>query len=561
MAAIPASELVAVQPGVIGAGGSPLSLNTVILTSGTTTPIDTLMSFATHDDVADYYGASSEEARIAAIVFGGFTGATSLPGLVYFSQFATASVAAYSRGANAGLTLAEIQALIPAVTTSSIAATTMTVASVASGTVVPGMLLTGTGVTAGTRVVAQLTGAVGSIGTYSVTESQTTTSTTITGNYDMSLSIDGVVVDFVTLNLSAAASYSAAATALGTALGLSGGQTCTYDSNFGAFVITSGTTGAASSITIATGLGASVFELDASATLSQGSAAMVPADAMDTITEQSLNWASFMTLFEPDTDDKTLFAEWVQGQNKRFLYVAWDTDDDAIVAGNDTCFGALVLAAEYDGVVVVYNDIDHAALVCAITGAINFAQVDGRITYAFKWQSGLTASVTNATIAQTLIANGYNFGGQYATANDTFTGLQPGQIAGVWEWIDSYVNQIKLNSELQLSGMTLLSNVNSLPYNNDGYTTVRQAFLSPIQDALSFGSIRIGVALSATQAAQVNLAAGVPIDKVLEQFGYYLQVLPATAQARANRTSPPANLWYMDGGSIQKLNLGSTAVI
>lgn len=71
--------------------------------------------------------------------------------------------------------------------TGSIATTTLTVSAVVSGTILPGMLITGTGVTASTYIVKQLTGTTGSTGTYQVNNSQTVSSTTITGNRDSKL--------------------------------------------------------------------------------------------------------------------------------------------------------------------------------------------------------------------------------------------------------------------------------------------------------------------------------------------------------------------------------------
>lgn len=56
----------------------------------------------------------------------------------------------------------------PATFVSSISGTTMTVASMDSGIIKTGMTLTGTGVQSGTSVTAQLTGATGGIGTYTV---------------------------------------------------------------------------------------------------------------------------------------------------------------------------------------------------------------------------------------------------------------------------------------------------------------------------------------------------------------------------------------------------------
>jgi hypothetical protein len=64
--------------------------------------------------------------------------------------------------------------------TGSIAATTLDVTAVGSGVIRVGMLISGTGVTAGTTITALGTG-TGGTGTYTVSASQTVSSTTITG--------------------------------------------------------------------------------------------------------------------------------------------------------------------------------------------------------------------------------------------------------------------------------------------------------------------------------------------------------------------------------------------
>jgi hypothetical protein len=65
--------------------------------------------------------------------------------------------------------------------TGSITTTNMTVSAVTSGTIYPGMTISGTGVTAGTTIVSQTSGTAGSTGVYVVSVSQTVASTTITG--------------------------------------------------------------------------------------------------------------------------------------------------------------------------------------------------------------------------------------------------------------------------------------------------------------------------------------------------------------------------------------------
>lgn len=70
------------------------------------------------------------------------------------------------------------------------ASTTMTVTAITSGPIYPGMVITGTGVTAGTYIVSQTTGTDGSTGDYVVSVSQTVASTTITGTCKSKLQVE-----------------------------------------------------------------------------------------------------------------------------------------------------------------------------------------------------------------------------------------------------------------------------------------------------------------------------------------------------------------------------------
>jgi hypothetical protein len=70
------------------------------------------------------------------------------------------------------------------------AGTVMTVSAVASGTILVGMTLTGTGVTAGTRIAAQVSGTTGGVGVYTVTASQEIASTAIQGSRASKIEFD-----------------------------------------------------------------------------------------------------------------------------------------------------------------------------------------------------------------------------------------------------------------------------------------------------------------------------------------------------------------------------------
>ena len=94
--------------------------------------------------------------------------------------------AAYADGsAVAGLTgstpaTASATGSVGASVTGSIAGTVLTVTAVAAGVLSNGQVLTGTGVTANTTVLAQTSGTAGGVGTYTVNTSQTVGSTTVT---------------------------------------------------------------------------------------------------------------------------------------------------------------------------------------------------------------------------------------------------------------------------------------------------------------------------------------------------------------------------------------------
>lgn len=51
------------------------------------------------------------------------------------------------------------------------------------------------------------------------------------------------------------------------------------------------------------------------------------------------------------------------------------------------------------------------------------------------------------------------------------------------------------------------------------------------------------------------------IAPTLTREGWYLQILPAGAQVRSNRGSPPCKFWWVDGGSIQKIDISSTGIL
>lgn len=489
---IPASEIVVVNPGVITAGGSAVSLNGLILTNSTAIPLGTVKQFPTALSVSNFFGPASNEYALASVYFNGYDNSLKKPGNLLMSQYPTAPVAAYLRsGSFSGVTLAQLQAITPGVLT---------------------------------------------------------------------ITIDGVVKTSSSINLSSATSFSNAATLIQAAF--TGGPTVVFNAQQSTFDFTSGTTGATSTITFGSGtISAALLTTAATgAVLSQGSVAYTPSTAMTNIVSQALNWAGFMTTFEPLLADKLAFATWCSQQNNRFFYACWDTDSNAIVSNNTTAFGPQVKTLNLSGAVPIYKSADKAAFNLGAAASIDFTQTNGRITFAQRSGAGLTADVTDVTIYRTLLANGYNCYGQFATSDTTDSFYMKGTIGGAFTWQDSYVNQINLNSGCQNALLALLRNSGSVPYNAQGYAQIETTLLDPINAALNFGTIRTGVTLSGSQIAAVNAAAGKQIDTTLSTRGWYLLIGDASPAVRAARGTPPMTLFYMDGGSIQQITLASIAI-
>lgn len=644
MTTIPASQLVRVIPNVLSAGGSGLVMNGIMLTHNARVPTGQVLSFPNDGfSVAAFFGSSSDEATQAAIYFNGFNTSTQKPATIFFAQYNQAAVAANLRGGPVDqLSLQQLQgisgtlsiivdgatrtagslnlaaassfsaaaALIAtalnttpvseatgtasiaagtASVTGSIAGNVFYVTSVSSGVLVPGAILSGTGVTASTQIDSQLSGTTGGIGTYAVSIAQVTPSTAITAAYGtLTVTVAATGTFSVGQTLSGGSMTAGTnITALGTGQGLTGtyivtpSQTfasgavtasstslaVTYDSVSGAFVITSGVAGAPSTIAYATGTTAdSLFLTQAKgAVLSQGAEAQTANGFMNALIQYTQNWATFWTLFDPDGGSgnvqKQAFAAWVNSTNKRYCYVAWDSDVTPTLSTNASAsLGNILDATGSDGTACVWGPVDKASFICGSAASIDFGATNGRITFAFRGQDGLVADVTTATIASNLIANGYNFYGAYATANQQFLELQPGQVSGEFEWLDSYINQIWLNNALQLALMVLLQEVNSVPYNQPGYDLIAAACADPINAGVNFGAIRAGVTLSQAQIAEINSAAGAKVNNVVESQGWYLQVKDASPQVRQARTSPPINFFYTDGESVQQITLNSTLV-
>lgn len=561
---IPASDIVRINPQVLSAGGAGRDLVGLVLTPNERLPYGEVVTMASAADVASYFGQSSRNATYARDYFAGFTGSAVKPGALRFYRWAVDPIEAFLRGGDVSyLTVPELQALpgdmsltidgtlvdltglsfagansfsdvaqliqdaidiTGAEFTADINGVVMTVTAVTSGTLAVGQKVVGPDVEPNTYIVDVGT-AAGGVGAYTVSTAQTVASGALAS---------GVVE-------------------------------VTYDTVSSGFLITTGTPGANASITFADGPLAVALALEEGlgAIISQGSDAVGADQVMADVVDLTQNFASFSTSFVPTTAQALALAEWNNAQDNRFMFAMLDTQIAATTDNPATAPGYQIAQADYSGTSLVYapQDRNQTALVLAYAASLDFTQTAGATTAAFRRRTGLSPDVTNQSVSRRLEANGYNYIGAWADQRDgRFTFFNPGQVTGPFRWMDSYVEQIWMNSGLQSAMMNLLLSARKIPYNDYGRSLIEAAMMDVVNAALNYGSIQPGITLSEVQRAQINAEAGGNVADTVEERGWYIHIGDPGPIARSERTSPPISLWYTSGGSVQRININSIEV-
>lgn len=487
--------------------------------------------------------------------------------------------------------------------TGSQSGTTLTTTSTV-GLISVGDTIAGAGVAAGTKIVQQLGGTPGGNGTYQTTVSGTASTASCTASSNV-LDVTNVSSGTLAAGQSISGAGLTEVVITGQLGGATGGigtysisgspqqvasesmtseatpVTVTFDSQSGAFVVTSGVTGAASSIAAATGAAAISLGLTAllGAVTSQGAIAAVPSSFMTSLLAINQNWVSFTTLFNPDGTTglnvvKQQFAAWKNtalGGN-RFMYVCWDNDITATQSVPATGSLGFILNQNGDsGTYLQYQptDLDGASFVMGMAASINFSAVNGRVEAAFKAQAGLTAGVSDPTIAVNLagnpqaegsFGNGYNYYGAYAQAGQSNIWEQRGTVTGPFQWFSSYINQIVMNNFMSNALLTLFGSALSVPFTAAGLALLATALGPIIQQFLAFGAFSPGT-ITTAQAQQIFQATGnANAANTLSAQGWFLFFPIASTGVRTSRGPQPIIFYYLDNGAIQSINLSSVAV-
>jgi hypothetical protein len=380
----------------------------------------------------------------------------------------------------------------------------------------------------------------------------------------LTVEINGTDVAITSVDLSSATSYSDVATTIQTALqAVLAGVDVTYSSLTKAFQIDGPGTGTAQTIGYGSGTLATALNLtqDAGAVLSQGSDALTTTENMALIKERTQNWVSFTTLYEATQGEHMGLSTWASSQGIEYAYIGWTAEAALLVQGSTTTIADKIEEAENGATTLVYDNVDVATFVLGAIASVNWERYQGTINYAFKKVDGVAATVTNQTDADLLLAKKVSFMGNFATRNDDFTFFYDAKIFGDYKYLDTFINTIWFKNVMQLSILNGLTQAGRVPYNDRGYSLVRAWLQDPINRALNNGVIDPGIVLSEGQKAQIYNETGKDLSTELFTNGYAVLVEDAGASARVGRQSPNITVYYTYGGSINHVEVASTAVL
>lgn len=345
------------------------------------------------------------------------------------------------------------------------------------------------------------------------------------------LVFNGTAVNITGVDLSAAASLTAVAAALQTAIRLVAGDntsnaTVTYDATRARFefqttfvgdVTVSVNSNAIGVNDLATALG----WLPASANYVNGTNPQSAAEAFLASVNVSNNFGSFLFLSSLTIDDVIEVAQANAGFNVSFVYCVGVAAADA-EAWSAALIGTPGVALTLRPSALKFDDMVPMQQMAAT----DYSQRNATSTYMFKSVPGLVATVTSGEDAATYDALRVNYYGRTQTAGQTLEFYQRGLMMGpptAPRDMAVYANEVWLRDRIGAAIMGLLLSTGRVPANETGKAQILAVVQEGIDAALVNGTISVGKPLSAAQRASVRAISGDNLaDVQVQNSGYWV---------------------------------------
>lgn len=333
---------------------------------------------------------------------------------------------------------------------------------------------------------------------------------------NLALVVDGVSVPVSGIDLSAALTLAAVATALQTAIQATANPqlvsaTVAFDTNNDRFILT-GTVLGTGLITCGTAvtndLGALVGWSTAGATAAPGTAAQTAVETVSDSADNDDNFGSFVfggSVLPVDADIVNV-AQWNHGQNNKFMFCV------PVTATNASTQAAATVGFSGTALTLAPVLAEHAETIPAeILAATDYTRPGASANYMFYQFANRAASVTANSDADTYDSLRVNYVGQTQSAGQKIAFYQRGYLqGGPTAALDMavYAGEEWLKASLSANILSMFLNVPNLPANEQGRAQLLAVMQQSIDQAVENGVFAPGKQLTAQQKAYVSQVTG-----------------------------------------------------
>ena len=385
------------------------------------------------------------------------------------------------------------------------------------------------------------------------------------------LVFDGVAVPVTGVDLSAAVSFAAVATALTTAIQATAtpnttAATVTYDAVNQRFVFSSGVianvvidiqaTGSGNN-DLATNLGwASPDAIQVDGTLAQ-----TVSDAFNRAENLTNNFGSFAFIPSLTITEHAELASLNAGRNVMYMYLL------PVSAANAASWSAALIGFAGTGITLSPLASEYPELLpMALLASTDYGRRDAVLNYMFKQAGGLTPSVTDGTNSDAYDALRVNYYGRTQTAGQFLDFYQRGTLCGGAAApvdMNVHANEQWLKDAAGSRLMALLLSSGRVPANSSGRSQILAVLQETIDDALFNGTISVGKPLNSTQKGFITSQTGDPLAWYqVQNTGYWVdaQIVSFTAPGGAIEYKAIYTLIYSKDDAIRSIE-GTHALV
>lgn len=355
------------------------------------------------------------------------------------------------------------------------------------------------------------------------------------GGFDVS--INGTPLTITELDFAAAANLNAVAAAIQTALNaVLAGATCVWNSVYSRFVITSPTTGAASTVTFLTAPAEGTTDISGMLGMTAASSGAYIANgivaetalAAATIFDDQFGgqWYGMMICGAADADHQAVAAFLAASSNKHYYFVPTQ-EAGVFTPGNTENIAYELMTAETGKCAVQYNGGSPYAIasLAAKMLTVNWGGSDTTIPAAWQTEPGVAADNLTSSQLAALLANNCN---AFLNWSNGAAITYPG-IGSDGNWIDAVIGADVLTIAIQTAVFDLLQ-TQTVGQDDAGNHLIKVTIENVLAQWVTNGFIAKGLPWNG--AGFGSLQEGQTLSK-----GYYVYVPPMASQQQSQRTA------------------------